>query len=143
MKTSLLLYRRILLVCAVLFVVVAIVVALGVIKSVQADTFPGATPERAVPAFRVIMGLNLLDAVIIVFIFIWLRGRSWISTSILIILGLVALLFGIALIDAAFAYKSEGPSMQIVSILIFFCAAADFLAGALVITTTFLCPKKT
>jgi hypothetical protein len=33
--------------------------------------------------------------------------------------------------------------MQTVSMLLFFCAAADFLAGALVVTTAFLRPKKT
>jgi len=143
MKVSLLFCRRMLLVCAVLFVTVALAVALGVIQPVKADTSPGATPERAVPAFWVNVGLNLLAAVTLVFIAIWSKGRSRISTSVLVVLGFVALLFAYALTDAALAYQSSGPSMQAVSILLFFCSAADFLAGALAVTTAFLLPKQT
>ncbi len=143
MKVSLLSCRRMLLVCAVLFVAVALVVALGVIGPVQADTSPGAAPERAVPAFWVNIGLQLLAAATLVSTAIWSKGRSWISTPVLVVLGLVVLLLGFALTDAAFAFQSHDPSMQTVSILLFFCAAADFLAGALVVTTAFLRPKKT
>lgn len=143
MTVSLLFCRRMLLVCAVLFAAVAIVVALGVIPPVQAATFPGATPESAVPAFWVNIGLNFVAAVTLVFIAIWSKGRSWISTSVLVAIGLVTMFLGIALTDAAFAYQLEGASMQTVSILLFFCAAADFLAGALVVITAFLRPKKT
>ena len=143
MTVSLLFRRRMLLVCAALLVAVAIVVALGVIPPVQVATFPGATPESAVPAFWVNIGLNFVAAVTLVFIAIWSKGRSWISTSVLVVIGLVALFLGIALTDAFFAFQAAGPSMQTVSILLFFCAAVDFLAGALVITTAFLRPKKT
>ena len=143
MKVSLLFCRRMLLVCAVLLVTVALVVALGVIQPVKADTFWGASPATAVPAFWVIIGLNLLAAATLVFIAIWSKGKSWISTSVLVVLGLVVLLFGIALGDGALAYQSEGPSMQTVSILLFFCAAADFLAGVLVVITAFLHPQRT
>jgi len=143
MTVSLLFCRRMLLVCAGLFVTVALVVALGVIPPIKAATFPGATPESAVPAFWVIIGLSLLAAVTLVFIATWSKGRSWISTSVLVVLGLVVLLFGIALTDAALAYLPAGPSMKTASILLFFCSAADFLAGALVVTTAFLRPKET
>jgi hypothetical protein len=143
MKVSLLFCRRMLLACAVLLVAVAIVVALGVIPPVQLATFPGATPERAVPAFWVTVGLNFITAATLVCIAIWSKGRSWISTSVLVIIGLVALFLGIALTDAFFAFQEAGPSMQTVSMLLFFCAAADFLAGALVVTTAFLRPRKT
>ena len=143
MKVSLLFCRRILLACAVLLVAVAIVVALGVIPPVQVATFPGATPERAVPAFWVTVGLNFITAATLVCIAIWSKGRSWISTSVLVVIGLVALFLGIALTDAFFAFQEAGPSMQTASILLFFCAAADFLAGVLVVTTAFLRPKRT
>ncbi len=131
-----------LLVCAGLFVTVAMALVLGVIQPVNDDVFPGAIPERAVAAFWVNIVLNLLAALTLVFIAIWSKGRSWLSTSVLVVLGLVALLLGIALTDAAFAYQSHGPLMQPVSILLFFCAAGDFLAGALVVTTAFLRHKK-
>ena len=142
MTVSLLFRRRMLLVCAALLVAGAIVVALGVIPPVQVATFPGATPESAVPAFWVNVGLNFIAAATLVCIAIWSKGRSWISTSVLVVIGLVTLFLGIALTDAFFAFQAAGPSMQTVSILLFFCAAADFLAGVLVITTAFLRPKK-
>ena len=143
MTVSLLFRRRMLLVCAALLAAGAIVVALGVIPPVQAATFPGVTPERAVPAFWVSVGLNFIAAAILVCIAIWSKGRSWLSTSGLIIIGLVALFLGIALTDAFFAFQAAGPSMQTVSMLLFFCAAADFLAGALVVITAFLRSQKT
>jgi hypothetical protein len=143
MTVSLLFRRRMLLVCAALLAAVALVGALGVIPPVQAATFPGATPESAVPAFWVNIGLNLVAAATLVFIAIWSKGRSWISTSVLVVIGLVALFLGIALTDAFFAYQAAGPSMQTVAILLSFCAAADFLAGVLVVITAFLRLPKT
>ena len=143
MAVSPLLCRRLLVVCAVLLFAVALAVAVGVIPPVRAATFPGATPGRAVPAFWVSVGLHLVVALTLVFTAMRSKGRSWISTSGLVVMGLAVLLFGIALTDAFFAYHSEGSSMRTVSVLLFFCVAADSLAGVLTITTAFLRPKKT
>ena len=142
MKVSLLFRRRMLLACAALLAAGAIVVALGVIPPVQDATFPGVTPESAVPAFWAAIGLNFIAAAILVCIAIWSKGRSWISTSVLVVTGLAALFLGIALTDAFFAFQEAGPSMQTVSMLLFFCAAADFVAGVLVVITAFLRPQK-
>jgi hypothetical protein len=142
MKVSLLFCQRMLLVCAALLAAVALVEALGVIPSVQVATFPGATPDRAVPAFWVNIGLNFVAAATLVFIAVWSKGRSWISASALIVTGLVTMFLGIALADAFFAFQAAGPAMQTVSMFLFFCAAADFLTGVLVVITAFLLPKK-
>ena len=143
MKTNVLFYRRMLLVCAVLFIIVALVVALGVIPPVKADTYPGVNHEIAAAAFWVNISLNLLSAFSLFFIAIRSKERSWKSTSVLVIVGIIVLLLGLALTDAASAYQKHGPSMESASILLFICAAADFLAGVTVITTAFLRPKKT
>ena len=143
MKASLLLYRRMLLVCVVVLFIVALVVALGVIPPLKSDTYPGVTPEKAAAAFWVNIGLNLLSAFSLFFIAIRSKGRSWKSTSVLVIAGVIVLLLGLALADAASAYQKHGPSMQYASIFLFICAAADFLAGVTVITAAFLRPKKT
>jgi len=143
MKFNHVFYRRMLIVCAVIFVTVTLVVALGVIPPVKADTYPGVTPERAALAFWVNIGLNLLSALTLFFIAIRSKSRSWKSTSVLVIVGIIVLLLGLALADAASAYQKHGPSMESASILLFICAAADFLAGVTVITTAFLRPKKT
>ena len=142
MKANVLFYRRMLLVCAVLFVIVAIVVALGVIPPAKADTHPGVNHEKVTAAFWVNISLNLLSAFFIFIIAIRSKERSWKSTSVLIITGLLVLILGLALTDAASAYQKHGPSMQLASILLFICAAVDFLAGVAVTTTAFLRPKK-
>ncbi len=143
MKFNLLFYQRMLLVCLVVFVIVAILLAFGVIPPVKADAYRGATPERAVTAFWVNVGLNLLSALALFFIAIRSKSRSWKSTSVLVIVGFIVLLLGLALADAASAYQKHGPSMESATILLFICAAADCLAGVTVITIAFLRPKKT
>jgi len=141
MKLDPLLFRRMLLVCAVITVVVALVLALGIIQPVKAEVSRGATPERAVLAFWLNISLNLLSALTLAFIAVRSRIRSWYSTSVLVIVGFVVLFLGLALADAASAYQGHGPSLQSASILLFVCAAVDFLTGVTVVTTAFLRPK--
>lgn len=143
MKLSLPLCRKILIVCAAVFITVALVLVLGVIQPVMAEASRGATPEKAVLAFWLNISLNLLSAITLVSIAVKSKGRSRISTSVLVVVGLMDLLLGIALADAASAYQSHGLSMQTASVLLFLCAAADFLAGVMVVTTAFFRPKKT
>lgn len=141
MKINDLLYRRVLLVCAVLFVIVGLVVALGVIPPVKADTYPGVKHDKVATAFWITIGLNLLSAFFLFFISLRSTRRNWKSTSALISTGLLVLILGLALVDAASAYQKHGPSMQSASILLFICAAVDFLSAVTVITTAFLRPK--
>ena len=122
--------RRMLLVCALLCFAVAAVLAIGVIQPVKDEVLRGATPERAVQAFWVNIILNLLTSMALVVIAFWSKGRSWPSTSVLVVCGLAALLLGITLFDAGTAYRSHGPTMQTASVILFFCAAADVLAGS-------------
>jgi len=142
MKANSLFYRRILFVLAILFVIVAFVVALGVIPPVKADTYPGVKHDIVAAAFWVNISLNLLSAFSVFFIAIRSKERSWKSTSVLIIIGILVSILGLALADAASAYQNHGPFMQSASILLFICAAIDFLAGVTVITIAFLMPKK-
>jgi hypothetical protein len=130
-------------VCSSVFVIVALVLTLGVIPPVKIEALQGATTETAVKAFWVNVGLNLLSAFILIFIAIKSKVRNWISTSILVLIGFTVLLLGLALADAASAYQTHGPSMQSASIILFICAAVDFLGGVLVIITAILRPKKT
>lgn len=144
MKVNTAFFQRMLLVCAVLFVFVALQVALGVIPPVKADTYPGVNHGQvAATAFWVITSLNLLSAFSLFFIAIRSKERSWISTAVLLITGFLVLILGLPLADAASAYQKHGPSMQSASTLLFICAAVDFLGGATVIAAAFLRPKKT
>ena len=141
MKSNDLFYRRVLLVCAVLFVLVSLVVALGVIPPVKADTYPGVKHDKVAAAFWINIGLNLLSAFSLFFISLRSTKRNWKSTSVLIIMGFLILLLGLAFADAASAYQNHGPSMQTASILLFVCALVDFLGGVTIIIVALLRPK--
>ena len=126
--------------CVVLVVAVALVVAVGVIPLVRVATGPDISPEDAVPAFRMAVGLHLLAALVLLLIATLskveagshVRPRRH---------GYRGVLFGFVLSDAALAFLEAGPSMQTVTTLLFLCVAADALAGALTITTAFLRPR--
>jgi hypothetical protein len=132
---------RLLLVCATLFLLVAFVVALKVIPAVSADISPNAVPERAVPPFWVNVGLNVLLAASCGGVAFGSKGRDRISTTILVVFGIVALLLGLALVDAASAFRSHEMLAQGTSTFLFLCAAVDLLAGAFVIALAYRRPR--
>ena len=134
--------NRLLLVCASLFLLVAFVVALRVIPAVKSDISPNAVPERAVPPFWVNVGFSLLLSASCGAIAVWSRGRDRFSTASLVVLGIVALLLGLALVDAAVAFRSHEMLARGTSIFLFVCGTVDLLAGALVLLVTYRRPKK-
>lgn len=142
MKLSLLGYRRMVFVDVIILIAVVLVLAAGVIGPVKNEIASGATPQMALNAFWLNIGLNLLAAVILFFIAMRSKGRSWITTAGHIIAAIIVLLLGLALADAASAYKSHGPQMQTATILLYICAVADLLAGVYAFITAFLQPKK-
>ena len=133
--------NRLLLVCAILFLLVAFVVALRVIPAVSADISPNAVPERAVPPFWVNVGLSVLLAASCGAVAFRSKGRDRISTTILVVLGIVALLLGLALVDAASAFRSHEMLAQGTLMFLFVCAAVDLLSGALVIVVAYRRPR--
>jgi hypothetical protein len=141
MRINELRFRQVLIVCGVLLFIVGLVVALGVIPPVKVDTYPGVKHGKVVAAFWINIGLNLLAAFVLFFMSLRITRRNWLSTTALSITGLLVLFLGLALADAASAYQGHGPSMQTASILLFICAAVDFLSGVTVIITAFLRPK--
>jgi hypothetical protein len=134
---------RLLLVCSILIVLVALSIALIVIPAVKIEWLSGGTPEKAVWAFWLNVVLSLLSAAICAAIAIWSKGRSLFSTIILVLLGLIVLALGVALFDAASAYRSHGQSMRTASTLLFVFAVMDILVGAYFWAAAFLRPRWT
>ena len=133
--------RRMLLICAALIACVALVLAAGVIPPVKAEAAKGETTEMAVKAFWLNISCNL-GAAAVLFLMAWLsKGLNLVGKTVAIIAGLLAMLLGLALTDAAAAYLDHGPDMQIASILLIICAAADILGGLAVVVTAPLCPR--
>lgn len=133
--------RRFALTSAVLLVLVAIVVAAGVIAAMNSDTHPGATPQGAVRAFWASVGLNVLTAAAVGILAIRARGRGALTIIVLGLGALVALALAIAFVDAAAAYGGHGPAMRTATILLFFCSAIEALAAVLIIVTAVRFPK--
>ena len=141
MKINELFCKRTLLACAALFVVIAFVIALGIIPPAKADTHPGVNHELVAGIFWVIVILNLVSAFILFRIATWSSQRILKNITVLIILGIFVLIIGLILADGASAWQDHGPSMQFASILLFICAGLEFIFGITVISTAFLIRK--
>ena len=127
--------------CAILVIVIALMVAICVIPSVRTDTFPGSSPESAVPAFWFNVACNAVAATVFLALAIRAKGRSVLAKIVVTFMGLLLLFLAFAFIDAWAAYVSEGPAMHVTSIILFICSVASFIAAVLGITTVFLLPK--
>jgi hypothetical protein len=125
-----------------LLVAVALVIALLVIPAARADAFPGAAPERAVPAFWVNVALQLAASAVFLIEGITTRGRTLLSMIGLTVLGIVVLLLGLALTDAAAAYLGHGPPMHVTAILLFAASAATCVSALIAISVAYVIPKK-
>ena len=119
---------RLLRVGVVLMLATAGVIALAVIPAVRADTFPGATPHRAIPAFWAIVALNVVMVAAAVAAF---RARYRVILS---LLGVMTLLLGLVLIDAAAAYSGHGQPVGGV-VALWGCVCFDAVGGAAVFTS--------
>ncbi|PKQ19176.1 MAG: hypothetical protein CVT66_11430 [Actinobacteria bacterium HGW-Actinobacteria-6] len=129
-------------VSGILLGAVALVVAVGVIPLVRAGSVANMTPDRAVPAFWVTVGIHLLAAAVLFLVVTLSENRSWISTSALFVTGVAILLVGFALGDAAKAPLETGAPMQAVTAMLLGCVAADVLAGALAIAAARIRPAR-
>jgi hypothetical protein len=132
--------RRSLLVGAVLLLVVALVIAAEVIPSVKADTSPHATPKTAVPAFWVVVVLNLMAGTALVLIAMSTAVSGRLVHVVLGTMMILIFLFALALTDAAFALYAHGPAMRLTDVLLFFCATADLGASLFVGAAALLSP---
>jgi hypothetical protein len=132
-----------LLISAVLLVAVALVIPWAVIPPVRADTFPGATPRSAVPAFWIIFVFQVLAATVVGLTAARITAVRRPSRPLFLVpLALLVLLSAYALSQPGGAYSREGPPMQTASVFLFACAASDLLAAVLVIAATSLLPRR-
>jgi len=124
---------RLLLTGAALVAAPAVVVAAGVIPRVLADTYARASPPAAVTAFRahVVFAAILVLALLVLSFRATARPRLVAAVS--RILGTLVILLGMFLASAGFAFLGHGPGMRAAVALLLSSAAAELLAGTLVI----------
>jgi len=121
--------RRILMLAAALTLASAAFLAFGVIPPVRADTFPSATPDRAVPAFWGNVLLLLVVAAAAVTSSRLGLNRSTLRRVLAGVPGLLALVLGLLLIDAATAFSGHGPGMHGAVVALWGCVCLDVAAG--------------
>jgi len=118
---------------ALLLLVSALILALCVVPAVRADTFPRATPGRAVPA----LWANLLvTALMAGTALVTLGGRSNRTRLRRVaggIAGAVAALLGLLLIDAAAAFAGHGPEMRGAVVGLWVSVGCSLLGGAAIL----------
>lgn len=121
--------ERVLMLGAALVLVSAFLVAFAVIPLVRGDTFPGVAQSRAVPAF---WGNVLLSLVVAAAAAISSRlgsNRATLRNALAGLPGLLALILGLLLIDAAMAFSGHGPGMHGAVVALWVCVFLDVAAG--------------
>ena len=113
-----------------LVIAVPVIIAVLVIPLVLRDTFAGATPGRASLAFAISALLHALLG-------IWASRSSRLTGRISIWVGILALLLGLVLVDAGFAFAGH-PAMLIATAAIFLCVLSDAIASALIFALAFI-----
>jgi FtsH-binding integral membrane protein len=124
-KTS---WNRILYMAIGLVVMVVIIIIFYIIPQVKAA--PNATPERAVPAFWVIVLIQLLIVAALIYSIMFSHREGHFENGFLVTAGVVMILSSLILIDAATASLGD-PDLQGAAIFLFICIGFDFIAGVL------------
>jgi len=121
--------QRILMLGAALLLASAALVAFGVIPLVRADIFPRTTPDRAVPAFWANVLLVLLVAAAAVTSSRLGSNRATLRRVLAGVPGLLVLVLGLLLIDAATVFSGHGPGMHGAVAALWVCVCLDVAAG--------------
>ena len=131
MLSSLASCRRTLLWSAGLLAAAAILILAGAIPLVLADTFELSAPERAATALGVVAGAGLVVAGLIALV-ATRGGAERPSREGLWPLAILALVKGLLLLDAGFAFAGHGPALRGAVVLVFLASAMDVVAAVLV-----------
>ncbi len=111
----------------------AIAVSAGVIPRILADTYVGASPPAAATAFRVHVVLAAILVLALLVLSFRAAARPKLAAAVSQVLGTSAILLGMCLVMAGSAFLGHGPGMRVTVALLFSSAAAELLAGVLVI----------
>lgn len=134
--------ERLLYIATGLVVLVITSISLWVIPQVINDTTPEARPEKAVPAFWVLMAIHLLIVAVLI-MFIWLSRHGGRLRKIgLIIPGIIMILMSMILVDAASTYMEPQTRMLSMAIILFISAFSDMMTGIIMIMLPVRLPEN-
>ncbi|MCX6253699.1 MAG: hypothetical protein NTV31_04390 [Bacteroidia bacterium] len=120
-----------------LVIMVVLLIVFYIIPQVKADISPTATPERAVPAFWVIVLIQLLIVAALIYSIMFSHREGHFENGFLVTAGVVLILLSLILIDAASASLSM-PELRSTAIFLFICIGFDFIAGMLCFIARYL-----
>lgn len=121
--------QRILMLGSALMLVSAALIAFAVIPLAGADRAPGAAPDRAVPAFWAMVLLLLLVGAAALTSSRLGSNHATLRRALAGGPGLLAVILGLVLIDAAAAFSGHGPGMRGAVVALGVCVCLNVAAG--------------
>jgi hypothetical protein len=121
--------RRLLMAGAGCMVAVIVTVASYVIPRVRMDTHPNASPDEAATAFWVSLLADLLVAAALYGAAVTAEPARVSRRVLTATAGLMAMILGLALLDAGLALSHHGSEMKGVAAALWVCAAVEFAVG--------------
>ena len=121
---------------------VAVIVAMGIIPPVRADSSPIAAPESASASFWIVgVIINLLVGSILVIMAPLARRWRIAAQALAGIAGLAALVVGLLLLIPVGAFAAHGPALAGARAAMALAAAGDFAASALALAAAGILPR--
>jgi hypothetical protein len=125
-------FRRYIVIAAATLAVAAAILVLGVAPPIRSDSFPGAAPETAAAAFQAHAVIVALLVIVLAIAERRAVEQPRQAIAVFMLIGSVALLLGMLLVDAATAFWGHGPALHGAVTLILVSATAEFASiGAL------------
>lgn len=122
---------RTLVVGAVLVLVAAVLLRVGVVPQVLRDAFPAAAPQRAAAAFRIVALLLVVVGIVALALSRVPAAGAFVRRALLpSIGGVLTVLLGLLLSDAAAAMTAHGPAMHGVVVMLWVCVVLVVVGGA-------------
>ncbi len=127
---------RTLLLGAALALFVAVLLWVAVIPQVLRDTFPQALPQQAAASFRVVALLFVVVGIATLAVSRVPAAGAFVRRALLpAIGGVLTVLVGLLLIDAAASFRGHGPAMRWVAMTLWGCVVLAVIAGASLIVS--------
>jgi hypothetical protein len=140
MKTRLMINYYSLNAIAILFLVMAFLVALGIIPLVKFDSFPGVSLSNALPVFWAVFFYGFATGAILINLACHFTGLSKRLTAFFIVIASLAMILAISFIGAAIESWLHGISIHITTVLLVCCAVLNLTIAILLIRAIFLFP---
>jgi hypothetical protein len=134
--------RRNLLIGFILLVAITLLIPIGVIPSVLADTAPGFNAGPVGKFLGITVVFDLLAAALLAFAVWRPRQRDPCSKATLGTTAFLALLVGLSHFGIGLLANGHGPAVRLASVLLVLCAVCGFITTALMVVTSVIADRS-